>query len=428
MPLYYTGINRYDGGMWKQPPEMTGETTLETVIDPAQVGGAAKKVSKRIAGIDIARGIAIYLMIQSHTVKGLLYFRDMPDWGIWPMHTFTKISSSLFVIVYGVTLGVIFLPRTLTGKWKATARHLWWRALMVIFWYKVLILVQTLQTRSPDVIIDMLLYVKFPDFVEILNFYGWIMLGIPLLLPLWRKLPIWAGLCITIGLALFGKLLSLWDFGGVVQIKAMVVEHKGYFCYGVLTRGPMALFGIFIGDLIGRAVQFHQRRKQVAMGCVGLGLFMVLLMLIAYQENLSKILVDMAKNIGKHPPELYFMLFSSGGALFILGLCLFIKGRGPWILKPFEILGKESLVTFNFHIIFIFLGLRWLFGLKRFKHPEVTYGEALLLVFVTTAACIGVAMLNTWRKKRKRERKQADAERLKAEQEAEIKAMEEFDR
>jgi fucose 4-O-acetylase-like acetyltransferase len=97
-------------------------------------------------------------------------------------------------------------------------------------------------------------------------------------------------------------------------------------------------------------------------------------------------------------------------------------------LKPFEILGKESLVTFNFHIIFIFLGLRWLFGLKRFKHPEVTYGQALLLVLVTTAACIGVAMLNTWRKKRKRERKQAEAEQLKAEQEAEIKAMEEFNR
>lgn len=414
--------------MWKSGPDLTGETTLEVVVDPAQVGGAAKRKSApRIAGIDIARGIAIYLMIQSHTVKGLLYFRDMPDWGIWPMHTLTKISSSLFVIVYGVTLGVIFLPRTLTGKWKATARHLWWRALLVIFWYKLLILVQTLQTRSPDVIIDMLLYVKFPDFVEILNFYGWIMLGIPLLLPLWRKLPIWAGLGITVGLALLGKLLSYWDFGGVVQIKAMVVEQPGFFCYGILTRGPMALFGIFIGDLIGRAMDFHQRRKQVAAGLVGVGLFMVLLMFIAYQENLSRILVDMAKNIGKHPPRLYFVLFSTGGALFVLGLCLFIKGRGPWVLKPFEILGKESLVTFNFHIIFIFLGLRWLFGLKRFRHPEVTYPEALLLVLVTTAACIGAALLNTARKKRKRRRKLAEAARLEAERVAEKNLMREIE-
>ena len=84
--------------------------------------------------------------------------------------------------------------------------------------------------------------------------------------------------------------------------------------------------------------------------------------------------------------------------------------------------------TFNFHIIFIFLGLRWLFGLKRFKHPEVTYGEALLLVFVTTAACIGVALLNTARKKRKRARKQAETERLEAERENEKRMMEEFDR
>jgi fucose 4-O-acetylase-like acetyltransferase len=412
---------------WEQGPSVTGETTLEVAVDPAQVGGMAKSGSKRIAGIDIARGIAIYLMIQSHTVKGLLYFRDMPDWGIWPMHTLTKISSSLFVIVYGVTLGVIFLPRTLTGKWKATAKHLWWRALLVIFWYKVLILVQTLQTRSPDVIIDMLLYRKFPDFVEILNFYGWIMLGIPLLLPLWRKLPVWAGLGIAVGLALLGKLLSLWDFGGVVQIKAMVVEQPGYFCYGILTRGPMALFGLFLGDLIGRALDFHRRRKQLALSCVAAGLFMVLLMFIAYHANLDKILVDMAHNIGKHPPRMYFVLFSTGGALFILGLCLFIQGRGPWYLKPFEILGRESLVTFNFHIIFIFFGLRWLCGLKRFKAPEVTYGQALLLVLVTAAACIGVAMLNTARKKRKRERKRAETARLEAERESEKHFMRELD-
>ena len=67
--------------MWKQRPELTGETTLEVTIDPTEVGGVGPKGSRRIAGIDIARGIAIYLMIQSHTVKGLLYFRDMPDWG-----------------------------------------------------------------------------------------------------------------------------------------------------------------------------------------------------------------------------------------------------------------------------------------------------------------------------------------------------------
>ena len=60
-------------------------------------------------------------MFQSHTVKGLLYFRDMPDFGVMPLHTVTKFSSSRFLLVFGVPLGVIFAPRTLDEeRWPAT--------------------------------------------------------------------------------------------------------------------------------------------------------------------------------------------------------------------------------------------------------------------------------------------------------------------
>ncbi len=379
----------------------TGEAHLA-----AELKKAPKGAVPRIAGIDIARGIAIYLMIQSHTVKGLMFFRDMPDWGVMPMHTLTKISSSLFVLVFGVTLGVIFLPRTLTDKWYKTRNHLWFRALVVTFWYKVLILVQTFQTRDSQVIIDMLLYRRFPDFVEILNFYSWILLVIPVLLPLWRKMPIWAGLLMTGGLVLLGQLLAAhWDFFGLVQVKAIVVEAPGNFCYGLLTRGPLALFGVFLGDLIGRADNFHIRRRQVVYFCLALGTALLVTFFSLYHQEVVKVLTDIARNRGKHPPQFFFISFSLGGSLILLGVCLLIGKKGPWILKPFELLGRESLVCFVFHICVIFIGLRWLLALKRVNRvPQVTYAQALWLTLAVTLACLGVAMLNTARKRRKRSR------------------------
>lgn len=356
--------------------------------------------STRISGIDIARGLAIYLMFQSHTVKGLLYFRDMPDWGIVPMHTLTKLSSSLFVLVFGVTLGLIFAPRTENDNWSVTRNHLWWKALVVILWYKVLTVVQTAQTRPPKVIVDMLLYKKFPDFVEILDFYGWMLLLIPLLLPLWRRLPFWVGPIFALSLAVLGQLLAAyWDFFSVDQFKAILVEDDKNFCFGLLTRGPLALFGLFIGDFLSRAQDFHLRRKQIAVAAIVLGVLLLVLFVALYHDNPYQVLYRIARNKGKHPPQLFFMFFSLGGSMVILGLALFLGGRAPLFLKPLEILGRESLTCFVWHILLIFLGLRWLFDLKRFGEPKVTYGQALLLTGVVTITAIAVASLNTWRKR-----------------------------
>ena len=68
----------------------------------------------RIDAIDLARGIAIGLMILSHTVSGLIGIRNVPDWGMVPVHFLTKFSSSLFILVFGIALAVAFLASTQT--------------------------------------------------------------------------------------------------------------------------------------------------------------------------------------------------------------------------------------------------------------------------------------------------------------------------
>ncbi|WP_220348819.1 heparan-alpha-glucosaminide N-acetyltransferase domain-containing protein [Alkalilimnicola ehrlichii] len=62
----------------------------------------------RIRAIDWARGAAVSLMIVSHGVNGLLSFDQIPIWHMVPVHLVTKISSSLFILVFGVALAVAF--------------------------------------------------------------------------------------------------------------------------------------------------------------------------------------------------------------------------------------------------------------------------------------------------------------------------------
>jgi len=381
----------------------------------------------RIAGIDIVRGIAIYLMIQSHTVKGLLYFRDMPSWGINPMHTLTKLSSPLFIFVFGLTLGVTMLPKAGDARFPALRNHLWFRALLVLFWYKVLTVVQYFQTAPKQDIIDMLLYKKFPDFAEVLDFYSWMLLIIPFIMWAIRRSPIWvtplaAALIYWLGI----YLRENCGFFGVVPLKAILVEHDGTFVFGLMSRGPYVLMGLFFGDLISRSPEVSVRRQQVAVMLIALGVMFMGLFLIQNQGQLDPILTAMARNAGKHPPQAFFTQFSLGGALTITGLCLFIT-RCPWILKPLEILGRESLTCFATHLIVVFVGLRWALGLKVMKGPpQVTYPQALGLTFAVVGVCIVVSLLNHARKEYKNKKKAEVAAFAKMMQEKEQQALQEL--
>ncbi|BBI64371.1 hypothetical protein HSBAA_56770 [Vreelandella sulfidaeris] len=79
------------------------------------------KAEGRIEAIDLARGLAIGLMIISHAISGLVGIRNVPDWGMVPIHFLTKFSSSLFIMVFGIALAVAFLciPKVTIGQGAA---------------------------------------------------------------------------------------------------------------------------------------------------------------------------------------------------------------------------------------------------------------------------------------------------------------------
>lgn len=352
------------------------------VARPAATGGG------RIGSIDLARGLAVCLMIVSHGTNGLMPYADFPDWGQVPIHALTKFSSSLFFMVFGIALAVAFVPKTEAPDWPKRRNHLVRRGLLVLLWYKLLTVVE-LWDRGREAVVDALLYRSFPSFVEILGFYAIALLWIPWLLPLWARTPAvlrWASPLLVGGL--------WWWVSGHVDfdsqpLKAVLVEDHELYTWGQLSRLPLVLMGLLAGGLLLRWNQETRSRLLLAGGIVVAGLLLLAAFAYLAGEPLRPVLVEIGRNHGKHPPGLLFSLFSVGGALVLLGLSVAGGNLLARWLKPLAVVGSDSLMAFIVHISVIFLLLRSVLG----YYQAVSYEYALLLsggLVVVTAAWIAL--------------------------------------
>ncbi|WP_346795892.1 OpgC domain-containing protein [Halomonas sp. Bachu 37] len=337
----------------------------------------------RIDAIDLARGIAIALMIVSHSVTGLLGLSDVPEWGMVPVHLLTKFSSSLFILVFGIALAVAFLPHAGSERWKQRRLKLWLRALEVLFWYKALVIIEMLPLYPPEEILQTLLYQRFAIWVEILGFYAIALGWVPLVLPLWAWAPLWSRLGVIVLLVVLSAWLQGFDFGGNDILKAMLVDHEDHYAWGQLSRAPLVFSGLLIGEAILRTYFHPVTRRRLVLALLGLGALALagFFALALFQGEVYAALMAVARNIGKHPPKLSFMLFSMGGALVLLALAL--AGGSPLAraLKPITLVGTDALKAFIFHIVLIFLVLRFVFASwQAFSYPQVLGVSALLIV------------------------------------------------
>lgn len=209
----------------------------------------------RVDAIDFARGIAITLMILSHGVKGLLSFAQIPAWGMVPIHLITKISSSLFILVFGVALAVAYLPKTSLPDWPRYRRQVLIRAVVVFFWYKVLTIVELFSLYSKEEVLNTLLYKSFPVYAEILGFYAIALLWVPFVLPIFARAPLTFRLATPLLVGLAGyALYHGFDFWGSPILRALLVEHESYYTWGQFARGPL----VFVGLLFGQFVLWQQ--------------------------------------------------------------------------------------------------------------------------------------------------------------------------
>lgn len=362
-----------------------------------------RHASRRIQSIDLARGFAVCLMILSHGVNGLLRFDQFTSWGLVPIHALTKFSSSLFFIVFGIALAVAYVPKIGTSDWPERRKQLLERGLIVLFWYKVLTIVEMQQLHRPSEVIDALLYRRFPSYVEILGFYAIALLWVPFALPLWARLS-------SLGRWLLpaATVLVAWLVAALVPfrsepLQALLVEHPDHYTWGQLTRAPLVFLGLALGGMIRARRGDVRAVRRVALGVALAG--SALLLAFRWQTNgtLAAELHAVALNVGKHPPELAFMCFSVGGALLLLGLAL-AGGQGlARRLSLVTVIGSDALQAFIFHITVIFLLLRTWLG---YLHT-VSYAVALALTVALTFATAGWIRLYAFLRNAGRSRKAA---------------------
>ncbi|MCM2278913.1 MAG: heparan-alpha-glucosaminide N-acetyltransferase domain-containing protein [Oligoflexia bacterium] len=337
--------------------------------------------------IDLARGIAVTLMILSHGVKGLLSFEQIPDWGMVPIHLITKISSSLFFLVFGVSLAVIALPAAGTADWPRRRRKLLLRALAILFAYKVLTVVEMSHLHPPAEILGALAYQGFPVYSEILGFYGLCLLWLPFALPIWKRLPLSARLSSPATFAFASWLLQSWDFEGNAQLKAVLVEQEGYYTWGQVPRMAIVAIGLLLGDWVRQGYSVKRSRWGYSAGIAFAGLAMLGVFWARHAGDLYPELMAIARNQGKHPPDLNFVLFSVGGALVAFGATLAGGDLRSRVLAPVRLIGSDALQAFVFHISVLFVGYRYLLGFWN----QVSYTQALVLtaiLFLGTALWI----------------------------------------
>lgn len=365
------------------PPASRGAAAAANEAGPPEDALGTKR---RIQGIDLARGVAVCLMILSHGVNGLLRFDQFTSWGMVPVHAITKFSSSLFFLVFGVAMAVAFVPKTTAPDWPERRNKLLRRGLVILFWYKVLTIVEMQHLHEAPQIVDALLYRRFPSYVEILGFYAIALLWIPFALPLWRRLPTalrWASPALVALLA--WAVARYVPFGSAEPLQALLVEHPDHYTWGQLSRAPLVLAGLLIGELVRSHYHDARRRRWLSFAVMGCGALLLSAFFVAVAPAVDEHLHAVARNAGKHPPELLFMLFSVGGALVLLGLALLGGERAARALRPVTLIGSDALQAFIFHIAIIFLLFRGLLGLFH----EVEYGVALTLTLILILATAG---------------------------------------
>lgn len=343
---------------------------------------STRPLTGRVDAIDLARGVAVALMILSHGVKGLLDFDQFAPWGIVPLHLLTKFSSSLFILVFGIALGAAFLPRVGTADWPRYRLKLFLTGFKVLFWYKLLTVVELFATVDQSLIVAALLYQLFPSFVEVLGFYAVALLWVPFFLSLWTQMPLWLRLLSPLLMVVVAESLRAW--GGIqsLPLKAILIEDAEVYTWGQLTRGPLVLIGLLIGEAI-RVSQDSWRLRLRLIGTLGGAAVLCALVFVALAwPELQRTFYNLAYNVGKHPPDATFMAFSLAGAFAILALALFGGRTLALLLKPISIIGSNSLQAFIFHIVVIFVGFRFLLGFD----DSVSYAQALTLTLGLIAA------------------------------------------
>ncbi|KAA5542774.1 DUF1624 domain-containing protein [Roseiconus nitratireducens] len=298
----------------------------------------------RYVQLDQTRGLAIAAMIVAHFGPGFYERLDISGVLLDSLLFFGRLATPSFIIVYGITLGLVYLPRYMSSR-EQTSIKLFRRSATVLS-YAILI--------SIPAVIDLVADAEPSDddftwqfalcLYSVLLFYTLAMLITPLVLDWIKDEPMWKSIAIGSALILIGTKLafSVWPYTGpgpLEYTRLLLVSGK----YGLLTCYGCAACVIPIGYALHQQIRApaEVERRILYLSFATIGLSLSASFLVGARQ-----IGDYATQYG-NPPQFWY-IFLAGG-LSVLYMITIAKVHIPFYSRFLENTGKHPLQIYAAH-------------------------------------------------------------------------------
>jgi len=328
--------------------------------------------SRRIAGYDIARALAVMCMIlvNFNVVLVMETGKAHPAWLAWLASRLEGRFAPLFVMLAGA--GMSLMARGLLNgenpkAYVALQKRLIKRAMIFLF-------------------LGLLYTILWP--ADILHFYGiYILIGLCLLGVSTRRLWVSSGLSVLIftGLVFVFNYGSNWDWSTLTYREFWTCEGmiRHLFFNGFHPVFPWVAF-LIVGIWIGRQdLQERETRKRLLLGGLAIAVtaetFSWILIRLSFGGGLAAAIshADVVAIFGTRPmpPGPIYMVAASGTAIVILVLCFMLEEsyrKARWMQTAVAV-GQMSLSLYIAHVV---VGMGILEALGRIKHQTLVFSMA----------------------------------------------------
>jgi uncharacterized membrane protein len=324
----------------------------------------AAVIKKRVASIDILRGLVMLFMLVDHVRERFFFHQNVSDPmdldATSPQLFFTRISAHfcapVFVFLTGLSAWLYSHPHNKAPR--SATPFLFKRGLFIVF--VEIAIINWLWMGNYDTL-----------WLQVMWAIGISMIALSVLCKLPYKAVFALGVLIVIGHNLLSPIsfqpgetgYTLW---AILHDRGFIFESESFrikASYPVLPWIGVILLGFCMGPLYSRAVDGAKRQSTLVK--LGLGMWFVLLIIRGFnlygevlpwevQQDAIHTVMSFI-NYTKYPPSLDYVLFTLGAAFLVLAGLENVNNRAS---KAVETFGSAPMFYYILHLFILLIGYR----------------------------------------------------------------------
>ncbi len=324
----------------------------------------AAVIKKRVASIDILRGLVMLFMLVDHVRERFFFHQNVSDPmdldATSPQLFFTRISAHfcapVFVFLTGLSAWLYSHPHNKAPR--SATPFLFKRGLFIVF--VEIAIINWLWMGNYDTL-----------WLQVMWAIGISMIALSVLCKLPYKAVFALGVLIVVGHNLLSPIsfqpgetgYTLW---AILHDRGFIFESESFrikASYPVLPWIGVILLGFCMGPLYSRAVDGAKRQSTLVK--LGLGMWFVLLIIRGFnlygevlpwevQQDAIHTVMSFI-NYTKYPPSLDYVLFTLGAAFLVLAGLENVNNRAS---KAVETFGSAPMFYYILHLFILLIGYR----------------------------------------------------------------------